>query len=82
MLEFRLGSAALSIAIRDEGAGFEPRHTPDPTTPENLWRSSGRGLLLMRSLVDEVRFERHESGMELVLIKNCPVDTERDEEVS
>ncbi|HHN75316.1 MAG TPA: ATP-binding protein [Acidobacteria bacterium] len=81
-IEFRLTAGVLKIAIRDEGAGFEPQQTPDPTAPENLWRSSGRGLLLIRSLVNEVHFRRHDPGMELILIKSRPADGQRDEEAS
>jgi len=66
----------LSVTIADRGAGFDPQATPDPTAPENLMKPSGRGLLLMRSLVDEVSFERGAPGMKLVLVKKLrdPVD--------
>ena len=60
------------MAVRDEGVGFDPDTTPDPTDPANLWRTNGRGLLLIRSLVDEVEFVRHEPGMEIVLTKDIP----------
>lgn len=42
--------------IRDEGPGFKPGQLPDPTDPEYLERPSGRGVLLMRSFMDEVTF--------------------------
>jgi serine/threonine-protein kinase RsbW len=60
------------MAVRDQGAGFDPDTTPDPTDPQNIWRSNGRGLLLIRSLVDEVEFVRRDSGMELILAKRLP----------
>jgi serine/threonine-protein kinase RsbW len=66
-LTFRFDENELVARIRDTGEGFDPRSIPDPTVPENLLRSSGRGLLLIHSLVDEVSFERHDVGMELVI---------------
>ncbi len=55
---FQLHDGGILLVVRDEGAGFDPREIPDPTCPENLLRDSGRGILLMRSFMDEVRFER------------------------
>jgi serine/threonine-protein kinase RsbW len=60
------------MAVRDEGTGFDPETTPDPTDPANLWRTNGRGLLLIRSLVDDVEFVQHDPGMEIVLTKEIP----------
>jgi len=45
--------------IRDEGGGFDPQTLPDPTDPANLQRVSGRGLLLIRTFMDEVSFGGH-----------------------
>ena len=56
--------------VRDEGAGFDPDSEPDPTSNENLLNTSGRGLLLMKAFVDEVRFrQRRGRGMEITLTK-------------
>lgn len=46
----------LWVMIRDEGVGFNPDVVPDPTEPENLDRTGGRGVFLMRNLMDEVEF--------------------------
>ena len=46
----------LWVMIRDEGRGFDPDAVPDPTQPENLDRTGGRGVFLMRNLMDEVDF--------------------------
>jgi serine/threonine-protein kinase RsbW len=48
----------VSIAIRDEGQGFDIDKVPDPTAPENIQSSHGRGIYLMKALMDEVRFEQ------------------------
>ena len=44
----------ICIQISDEGAGFDPKDVPDPRCQENLNRVSGRGLLLIRSFMDQV----------------------------
>jgi serine/threonine-protein kinase RsbW len=54
----RGGTDEVSIVIRDEGQGFDIHAVPDPTTPENIASNHGRGIYLMRTLMDEVRFER------------------------
>lgn len=53
--------------VRDEGEGFNPGALPDPTEPDMLARPHGRGLLLMRTFMDEVRF--NEAGTEVTLVK-------------
>ena len=47
----------VSVGIRDEGAGFESGSVPDPTAPEHRMSTHGRGIYLMRALMDEVSFE-------------------------
>ena len=61
-------------AIRDEGPGFDPAKLPDPTDPENLERPCGRGLLLMQTFMDEVRY--NDRGNEVVMVKRrtAPAD--------
>src|SRR5262249_21513697 len=56
-----------SFIIRDEGPGFNPGDVPDPTDPANLERESGRGLLLMRSFMDDVQYSP--SGNQVTLVK-------------
>jgi len=53
--------------IRDEGPGFDPAGLPDPRDPANLERLSGRGVLLMRTFMDEVTF--NEIGNEVTMVK-------------
>lgn len=47
----------VSITIRDQGHGFDSRSIPDPTTAENQMSTRGRGIYLMRALMDEVSFD-------------------------
>lgn len=63
----RLTESEASFAVRDEGNGFDPSGLPDPTDPENLTRMSGRGVLLIRTFMDDVRY--NESGTEITMIK-------------
>jgi anti-sigma regulatory factor (Ser/Thr protein kinase) len=55
--------------IRDQGPGFDPAKLPDPTDPENIEKVSGRGLLLMRTFMDEVTF--NDTGNEVTMVKRC-----------
>jgi CheY-like chemotaxis protein len=55
------------FTIRDEGPGFDPAMLPDATDPANLERPCGRGLLLIRTFMDEVQY--NERGNEVTLIK-------------
>lgn len=47
----------VSIAVKDEGEGFDANNLPDPTAPENIESVHGRGIHVMKALMDEVRFE-------------------------
>ena len=47
----------VSIAVKDEGRGFELNKIADPTAPENTGAVHGRGIYLMKALMDQVRFE-------------------------
>jgi serine/threonine-protein kinase RsbW len=58
--------AGLTVTVRDRGAGFDASHLPDPTAEENLLKVSGRGILFMRTFMDEVVWERPEGGGTLV----------------
>jgi CheY-like chemotaxis protein/anti-sigma regulatory factor (Ser/Thr protein kinase) len=61
-----------TFTIRDQGPGFDPRKLPDPTDPANLEKVSGRGLLLMRTFMDEVSFNA--SGNQVTMVKRSPAD--------
>jgi len=60
----------LNITIADEGRGFDPGKVPDPLAQENLLRGTGRGIFLIRSLMDEVHFRQLHPGTELTLVKH------------
>jgi serine/threonine-protein kinase RsbW len=60
----------LKICISDQGEGLDPKTLPDPLDPANLLRSSGRGVFLMRAIMDEVHFRQLQPGTEVTLIKH------------
>ena len=73
-IEFTTTPAAepseLAVCIRDQGQGFDPSQLPDPLAPENILRTSGRGIYLMRQFMDEVSIRRtSEGGMEVRMTK-------------
>ena len=58
------------ITIADEGDGFDFENLPDPLAPENLMRTSGRGIFLIRSFMDEFQIRRRQpAGTEVTLVK-------------
>jgi serine/threonine-protein kinase RsbW len=60
----------LAIRVRDEGDGFDPETVANPLDPENLLKSSGRGIFLIRNFMDDVRLQRApEGGMEIRMVK-------------
>lgn len=64
------GGRDLLIRVRDEGEGFEPEEVADPLAPENLLKSSGRGIFLIRNFMDDVQLRRPpDGGMEVVMTK-------------
>lgn len=71
-ISFENNGASLVIVISDEGNGLRESEIPNPLEPENLLRQSGRGIFLIRSFMDEVRFRLLHPGTEITLIKNVP----------
>jgi len=60
----------LVVRVTDQGEGFEPGQIADPLAPENILKSSGRGIFFMRSFMDDVRLQRApEGGMEVRMVK-------------
>lgn len=70
-LDIERGNSSLIVTIGDEGSGFDLNSIPDPLSPENLLRQSGRGLLLIRAFMDEFDVRpRPGGGTEVRLVKN------------
>ncbi len=69
-VSYEANGDALVIRIADQGGGLDPETVPDPLAPENLLKQSGRGIFLIRSFMDEVRFRDLTPGTEITLVKN------------
>ena len=60
----------LVVRVTDRGEGFEVEEVADPLAPENILKSSGRGIFFMRNFMDEVQLQRApEGGMEVRMVK-------------
>jgi serine/threonine-protein kinase RsbW len=68
-VRFRCKPDEVSIAVKDEGPGFDINKVADPTAPENIGSIHGRGIYLMKALMDEVRFE--ENGVVVQMRKSA-----------
>ncbi len=70
---FELDDENIHIEISDEGEGFRPEEVPNPLAPENLLKGTGRGIFLMRQLMDEVNFAfGNGGGTRVILRKRIP----------
>ena len=73
-IEFSITPAAAPtefiVRVVDEGEGFEPQEVADPLAPENILKSSGRGIFFMRSFMDDLVLRRaSQGGMEVRMVK-------------
>jgi serine/threonine-protein kinase RsbW len=67
LVSFQVTCERFDIKIVDEGPGFNPEEVPDPTDPANIERPCGRGLLLIRGFMTDVRY--HGRGNEVTMSK-------------
>jgi anti-sigma regulatory factor (Ser/Thr protein kinase) len=74
----RLFADEVSIAVKDEGRGFDINEMSDPSAPENTGSGPGRGIYLMKAFMDEVRFK--EGGVVVHMRKSTGHATAKDAE--
>jgi len=67
-LRFEFEDEKLIVKIKDQGTGFNPDLISDPLAPENLLKESGRGVFILSTLMDEVKFN-FDKGTEITLVK-------------
>ncbi|MBC8489512.1 MAG: ATP-binding protein [Bacteroidetes bacterium] len=60
----------MTVRIKDEGEGFDLNEVPDPTSKENILKEHGRGIYIIRSLVDEYECVTSDKGTEMILKVN------------
>jgi serine/threonine-protein kinase RsbW len=68
--DFERTDKDLVIVIRDQGKGLDEAKIPDPLAPDNLMKTSGRGIFLIRSFMDVVEIHPSQTGTELKMIKH------------
>lgn len=66
-VELSVTRTAIIARVTDEGPGFDYADVPDPTTPDGLLRTDGRGIFLMRNLLDEISFNERGNSVTLLL---------------
>jgi serine/threonine-protein kinase RsbW len=71
-VRWRVSRRGVLLRVRDQGPGFDPSQIPDPLAPEALERESGRGLLLMRSSLTWVRYNRRGNAVTLCKRRTHP----------
>lgn len=65
VLEYSIDEAKIDFIITDKGEGFDYNNIPDPTKPENVEKTHGRGIFLMNHLADEIEFTKNGSIVKL-----------------
>ena len=76
-VSYHISDLGFRIRVSDPGSGFDHESLPDPTVPENLYKASGRGVFLIRQLMDEVEF--NDAGNEITVLKRFePVNEEEE----
>ena len=66
---FQVDTEQIELRIKDEGDGFNPDEIKDPLAPENLMSESGRGIFLIRNLMDNLEFNFGNDGTEIIAVK-------------
>ncbi len=61
-IHFILEPNGWTVEVWDQGSGFDPTHLPDPTAPENLLNPHGRGIFLIRAMIERVDFQMTARG--------------------
>ncbi|TLX77194.1 ATP-binding protein [Labilibacter sediminis] len=64
-LEYQVSDKVVEFVITDQGSGFDFTDIPDPTLPENVEKTHGRGIFLMNHLADDIDFENNGSKVKL-----------------
>ena len=68
-IAYSVGLDKIEISMTDEGKGFDPDVVPDPRYGENIYKTKGRGLFLMRSYMDVVEYNKVGNSVRMVKYK-------------
>ena len=72
-----ISSDKVELSITDEGSGFDPNSIPDCRCGENLYKTEGRGLLLIRSYMDVVEFNEKGDSLHMTKYKKTPKSNDK-----
>lgn len=75
MVAYETTEDTLAITITDQGRGLAEDSLPDPLAEDNLLKTSGRGIFLIKSFMDEVRIRDLHPGTEITLVKHLSAPT-------
>lgn len=67
LISIEFDEQKITVFVTDEGNGFDIDTVPDPTIEENIPKISGRGLFIVRSLVDEFSYKHTDKGSTFTL---------------
>lgn len=76
-VEVSLDETRVTLRVEDQGSGFDPDDVPDPTLPGNIEEAGGRGLFLIRNLMDEVEYNDRGNAVRMVLLREPPAPRRR-----
>ncbi len=76
-IDYSVGLDKIEISMTDEGEGFEPSSVADPRFGEGLYKPGGRGLLLINSYMDMVKFTERGNSLYMVRYREKPPLTKR-----
>jgi serine/threonine-protein kinase RsbW len=71
-VEAKITGQVITVRVTDEGRGFNPAAITDPTLPRNRTRAGGRGLFLIKKLMDRVDFNERGNSITMVLYHEAP----------
>ncbi|MFC1553012.1 ATP-binding protein [candidate division KSB1 bacterium] len=66
-IDFQIAKNDIKVIIKDEGNGFNPKNLNNPTTPENLYKESGRGIFILRTIMKKVDFDFSSKGTVIIM---------------
>ncbi|RKY83566.1 ATP-binding protein [candidate division KSB1 bacterium] len=66
---FYIIDRGVKVSVKDEGGGFDPDKIDNPLLPENLLKEHGRGIFILKSLMDEIEFKFSNTGTEILMTK-------------
>lgn len=66
-VELRTSPGEIRVQVSDQGPGFDPATIPDPRKAENISKSTGRGVFLMKKLMDEVHFNAQGNSVTMIM---------------